>query len=224
MTSKRKQYDALVTRRKKCRQCIGLSNPAFGRFRRFDSAQIGSWSRLHGDLNAQLMVVGQDWGDVDYYVRNLGLDDLNNPTMKNLERILQHIGMDVSLTAYSDQPRGLFLTNAILCLKTGGLQAKVHPTWIDNCRNEFLRQQIGIVRPKVVVGLGAVAFHGILKAFGQRTTQLCDAIRDKIGVEILDGVRLFAAYHCGAGTINRNRSLQQQFKDWERIRTALELT
>jgi DNA polymerase len=135
MPSKRKQYDALVARRKKCRRCVGLSNPAFGRFCRFDSTEIGPWSRLHGDLDAQLMVFGQDWGDVDYYVRNRGLDDLNNPTSKNLERILQHIGMDVSLTAYSDQPRGLFLTNAILCLKTGGLQAKVHPTWIDNCRN-----------------------------------------------------------------------------------------
>jgi len=224
MHSKPKQYEALVAKRKKCQLCVGLSNPAYGRLRRFDSAEIGPWSRLHGDLDAELMVVGQDWGDVGYYVRNQGLDDLNNRTMRNLEKILQHIGMNVSITSYSGGGSGLFLTNAILCLKSGGLQATIDQTWVNNCRNAFLRQQVEIVRPRVVVALGAVAFHAVLRAFGQRKVQLRDAIADRVGTEILDGVRLFAAYHCGAGTINRNRNLRQQFKDWERVKTALQST
>lgn len=222
MTPKPNQYEALVAKRKKCRLCVGLSNPADRSLRRFDSCEIGPWSLLHGDLNAQLMIVGQDWGDVDYYVCNQGMDNLRNPTMRNLEKILRHIGMDLSITSYSARNRGLFLTNAILCLKSGGLQAKIDPAWVDNCGNRFLRQQVEIVRPKVIVGLGAFAFHALLRAFGQTKRQLRDAICDKAGIEILTDVRLFAAYHCGAGTINRNRNLQQQFKDWKRIGSALQ--
>jgi len=48
-------------------------------------------------------------------------------------------------------------------------------------------------------------------------SQRRERITDAKGIEILDGVRLFAAYHCGAGCINRNRGLQQQCNDWVRI-------
>jgi DNA polymerase len=218
------QYQSLVADRKKCRLCKDLSNPGERRFAGFDSNHIGPWSRLHGDLNAKLMIVGQDWGDVDYFVKNQGLDDLRNPTMQNLETILNHIGINVSMAAYSEDNQGLFLTNAILCLKKGGLQAKLSKQWSNNCGRMFLRKQIEIVRPLVVVGLGAVAFQAILAAFDKPKVELADAIGDTKGIEILDGVRLFAAYHCGAGCINRNRNLQQQCKDWGRIGKYLRVT
>jgi uracil-DNA glycosylase family 4 len=221
MNTKQEQYNTLVEKRKACRLCVGLSNPAEPALRRFDSDQIGPWSRLHGDLDAELMIVGQDWGGVKYYKDNKGLDKLKNPTMCNLQKLLHHIGIHVSVTTYADLGRGLFLTNAILCLKDGGLQAKIEPDWVINCGSNFLSHQIEIVRPKVVVGLGAFAFHAVLRAFGHPITELRDAIKDKQGCEILDGVRLFAAYHCGKGTVNRNRNLEQQSKDWERIQPFL---
>lgn len=221
MKTKQQQYAALVEQRKACRLCVGLANPAEPELRKFDSHQIGPWSRLHGDLDAQLVIVGQDWGGVKYYKDNKGLDKLANPTMRNLEKLLHHIGIQVSVTSYAEEARGLFLTNAVLCLKSGGLQARIEPEWAWNCGSLFLRQQIEIVRPKVVVCLGAFAFHAVLRAFGQPMIELRDAIEDTEGHEILDGVRLFAAYHCGNGTVNRNRDLQQQMTDWERIRRFL---
>lgn len=221
MSQKQKQYNALVEKRKKCQLCVGLSNPASKQLYRLDSKEIGPWSRLHGDLDADLMIVGQDWGDVAYFERNGGLDDLNNPTMRNLEWLLNQIGVDVSVTTYSTRHRRLFLTNSILCLKTGGMQAAIDPNWVENCGNHFLRRQIEIVRPKVIVGLGAIAFHAILLSFGLRKVALRQAITDTNGNELLPGVKLFAAYHCGAGTVNRNRNLTQQLEDWSRIGSAL---
>ncbi len=221
MKTKQQQYNALVEKRKACRLCVGLSNPAEPTLRRFDSDQIGPWTRLHGDLDAQLLIVGQDWGGVKYYNDNKGLDKLDNPTMCNLEKLLNHIGIHVSVTTYANDGRGVFLTNAVLCLKDGGLQAKIEPKWVTNCGSNFLRQQVEIVQPKVVVGLGAFAFHAVLRAFGHPIVELRDAIADTQGCEILDGVRLFAAYHCGKGTINRNRDLKQQSTDWERIQRFL---
>jgi hypothetical protein len=69
VTTKRQRYNELVAKRKTCCECIGLSNPAESQLRQFDSDQIGPWSRLHGDLNAQLMIVGQDWGGVTFPTR-----------------------------------------------------------------------------------------------------------------------------------------------------------
>jgi hypothetical protein len=31
------------------------------------------------------------------------------------------------------------------------------------------------------------------------------------------GVAVLPMYHCGAGTLNRNRNLERQFEDWKRI-------
>ncbi|MEA5391187.1 uracil-DNA glycosylase family protein [Cyanobium gracile UHCC 0139] len=218
MNSKQRQYAALVAKRKECHLCDGLENPALPHLCEFDSDHIGPWSQFHGDLDAQLMVVGQDWGDVAYFNKYRGLDDLGNPTMRNLETILACTGLKVRVTSYADGDRSLFLTNAILCLKRGGLQATIDPQWVTNCESHFLRQQIELVRPRVVVGLGAFAFKAVLRVFGKPLIELRHAIEDTNGCEILDGVRLFAAYHCGAKTVNMNRNLDQQCKDWERIR------
>ena len=54
--------------------------------------------------------------------------------------------------------------------------------------------------------------------------KLKDAITDLDGYELLPCVRLFAAYHCEKGTINRNRDLKQQKLDWERIGKFLSVT
>ena len=163
MESKQRQYAALVAKRKECRMCDNLENPALPPLCHFDSDHIGPWSRLHGDLDAQLMVVGQDWGDVNYDIKYLGCDDPGNATMRNLEKLLAHIGLTVSVTSYAAGNRNVSLTNAILCLKRGGLQAAIDPKWVDNCGSQFLRQQIELVRPRVVVGLGAFAFKAVLQ-------------------------------------------------------------
>ena len=55
-------------------------------------------------------------------------------------------------------------TNAILCLKRNGLQAKVPPACFQHCVS-FLRRQIEIVSPTVVVALGYVAYRAVCSAF-----------------------------------------------------------
>lgn len=153
-TTKQERYAALVRKRKQCHLCDGLRNPAEDDLAVFDSDEIGPWSRLHGDLDAELLIIGQDWGDVRYYITNRGLDDFRNPTMRTLERLLSEIGLEVSLTTYDKGQLRVFLTNAVLCLKEGGLQAKVKPEWFNNCGAHFLRRQIEIIAPRVAVALG----------------------------------------------------------------------
>src|SRR5262245_27360720 len=119
-------YDGLVRERKACRACEretengrGLVNPSVCDAGRYDSDHIGPWSRWQGQLDATVMVVGQDWADVGTFERCQGRDDLEgppNPTNTTLLQLLRSAGVDC--TPGGDGGRGpVFLTNAILCLK-----------------------------------------------------------------------------------------------------------
>jgi DNA polymerase len=217
---KRDRYLALVAERKACGVCAGLRNPASPELATFDSDAIGPWSRLHGDLEAHLMIVGQDWGDVDYYVENSGLDDPSNPTNRTLEQLLNSIGLDVSLHSASE-PRGVFLTNAILCLKQGGLQSPVERTWFTNCGERFLRAQIEIVSPRVVVAMGQRAYKAVMAGFGLRAGAFRAAVESELGAHLSNGSMLMPVYHCGRRILNTHRGLEAQFRDWRRVAQAL---
>jgi DNA polymerase len=219
--AKRERYAALVSDRKLCRLCEGLRNPADANLAAFDSDEIGPWTRLHGDLDAELMVIGQDWGDIRYYNANHGLDDLRNPTMRTLELLLRGIGLDISLAAYETGQRRVFLTNAILCLKDGGLQAPVVRQWFDNCGSNFLRRQIEIVSPRVAVTLGQRAYEAVLGAFGLKVGPFRRAVEDQEGTRLPNGSRVLAVYHCGQRILNTHRQIEQQQQDWQRVAIAL---
>ena len=216
------QYRDLVAQRKACRRCSGLRNPSEGSLGQFDSEEIGPWSRLHGDLDAAIMVVGQDWGDTSYYKKHSGLDDLRNPTMRTLEKLLASIGVSAPLGSYGETNSGLFLTNAILCLKQGGLQGSVERDWFASCGKHFLKSQIDIVSPKVVVALGQRAYEGILGAYGLKRRQFRESVESEEGINLPNGSRLFAAYHCGNKILNTHRKFEQQVVDWARIGRAIQ--
>jgi uracil-DNA glycosylase len=217
-------YDELVESRIRCRLCTGLVNPSVAVGGQFDSTHIGPWSRWQGNLRARLMVVGQDWGDVRCLVKNRGVEPPSNVTNTALVRLLESIGVEISPPGSEHGQDVAFFTNAVLCLKTeGGLQGKVEDIWFQNC-SEFLRGQVEIVRPEVVVGLGARAYAALLSAFGfvPPASPYKRVVESKTPVVLPTGSSLFGVYHCGAQGQNRNRPMAQQLVDWERIHRALQ--
>lgn len=218
---KSQAYAQLVADRKKCRRCVGLRNAASRSLAKFDSDEIGPWSRLHGDLNAELMIIGQDWGTVDYYKKNEGLDDLRNSTMQTLELLLNGIGIKVKLSMYDDNACGVFLTNAILCLKVGGMQAPVERDWFANCGSHFLKRQIEIISPSVVVALGQRAYETSMAAFDLEAAKFREAVESPSGDLLPNGSLLLAVYHCGRRILNTHRPLKEQKVDWRRVKRAI---
>lgn len=90
--NRQEEYRKLVKQRKGCELCahLGLTNPACFKGGIYDSDQIGPWSRWQGNLNAEIMVVGQDWGDTAYFEAWRGRDQSSgNPTNSNLQLLLQ---------------------------------------------------------------------------------------------------------------------------------------
>jgi hypothetical protein len=83
-----------------------------------------------GNLNAELVIVGQDWGDTRYFLTNRGREAARNPTNEILVKLLRSIGIEIAAPGAGTSGGGrCFLTNAALRLKQGGLQAKVDPEW-----------------------------------------------------------------------------------------------
>src|SRR5439155_26930549 len=145
-----------------------------------DSGKIGPWTKWHGDLDATLMIVGQDWGGVDYYVEHKGRELDTNPTNKNLVKLLFSIGIHIELPTKQGAVRRLFFTNAVLCLKEGRLLGPVKTACFNHCGTAFLSKQIEIVNPKVLVTLGHQAYKAVLRSYGLPFRgSMFEAIRDK---------------------------------------------
>ncbi len=159
-------YMILAKSRKACRLCNGLINPSMYSGGVFDTAHIGPWSQWQGNLDARLLIVGQDWGDTSYFEKYKGRDIDNNPSNKTLRELLASIGIEIDPPSAAEHSHeSVFLTNAILCLKDGGLGAPVKSSWFNNCGRHFLRPTIDIVSPKVVVSLGKHAFESIRQLY-----------------------------------------------------------
>jgi uracil-DNA glycosylase family 4 len=207
-------YLSLVRTRKECRLCepLGLTNPALCADGRYDSDHIGPWSKWHGNLNAELMVVGQDWGDTAAYIGHRGIEDPQNATNKVLVDLVRSVGLDMN---------AVFLTNAVLCLEEGGCQARVNKEWFRNCGERFLKPTIEIVKPGVLVTLGEHAYRSVAAIFGLLPVAFSQAVNQSERFMLPQGTAFFPMYHCGARILNTHRNLDKQKEDWLRVKRAL---
>lgn len=220
--SKEENYQSLVQSRKSCRICLGLTNPGDCANGLFDSAHLGPWTRWQGNLDAKLMIIGQDWGDTAYFLKNQGTDSSRSPTNSNLLKLAASIGINIApLPKFSAFEGQVFMTNAILCLKKGGLQGTVQQKWFDNCGAKHLKSTIELVSPKVLVSLGAKVYETIQQLYDLPKIRFRDAVDCQAGIILPSGVQYFPMYHCGIRIINTHRNFEQQMADWARIKTTL---
>ncbi len=241
------QYRTIVKERKKCRLCEceglkagrrcecagplckGLVNANAIRGGKFDSDEIGPWTRWLGDLNACVLVVGQDWGGQTNFEKQKGRDIGRNdvppspPSFANtkLRELLDSVGVQVPDVGVPSDRHRVFLTNAVLCFKDGPDQARVRSAWFKACGSQFLRPQIELIKPRVVVGLGKQAYRAILSVYGLRAPASWLAAVEGPGVPLVTGGPIaFAVYHCSRlGQTHRNWEAQR--KDWQRLRPFL---
>ena len=222
--TKRARYEALVAARKTCRACVDPTNPDRGLTNAsviergvFDCDEIGAWSQWQGNLDAELMVVAQDWGDVNWFMRAKGYPTSTSPTYTTLVELLRCAGFRINLPNQTHDKGTLFFTNAVLCMKQGGASASVKDKWFRNCGMLFLRPLIDLVQPKVAVCLGKKAYCAVLTAYEMIPRTFSNAVESGEPDLISSGVAVFAVYHCGAYVQNTHRKLAAQREDWKRI-------
>lgn len=164
-------------------------------------------SSLNGSLSPKLFFVAEAPG-------RLGADRTRKPfhgdkSGENFQVLLDSIGVS------RDE---IFITNAILCSPRNhrGANRRPHLQEIRNCSG-FLKRQIDLINPEIVVTLGSVALHA-LKLLEKHDFTLKEAVG-----KILDwnGRKLVPLYHPSPQVIISVRSLQQQQRDFQVLKTLL---
>jgi hypothetical protein len=215
------EFDDLVAARKACRWCVERSP---GRIRScaefdFDPDVVSHWEQWLGHRNPKIVVVGQDFGNVGYFVRCRGRDEPDNKTNENLYRLLTAAGIAVKHPSQRDNAAPVFLTNSILCVKEGPMAGPILSSWIDACTERHLRPLLRVLDPPVAVGMGNSGWRAVRAVFA--LTDAPRLISHAAGCCWVAGrTRVFAVGHCSPlGIINR--PWPQQLADWRRIGSAV---
>jgi DNA polymerase len=195
---KRKEFEALVAEAAACRRCPEMC----GR-----SAVL---SVLNGRAGARVMFVGEAPG-------RQGGDRTRVPfsgdqSGRNFTRYLASIGL---------AREEIFITNAALCNPRTGTGANRKPTReeVSNC-SDFLRRQLEVIAPRVVVTLGAVSLAALRAVEYHPLT-----LKENVG-QILDwnGRLLVPLYHPSPQVLASHRREPQQLEDYKSVARALVYT
>ncbi len=216
------EYGALVAARKACRICVERSP---GKIRscaefEFDPDIVSHWELWLGHKRPKLLAVGQDFGNIGYFVRNRGRDEPNNKTNDNLRKLLIEAGFSVTEPPQLDRTAPVFLTNSILCVKEGAMNAAIRSSWVSTCAEQHLRPLVRYLKPPVVVGMGNCGWRAVRQVFA--LAEAPERISNAAGSSWIaaDQTRVFAVGHPGPlGIINRR--WPQQLADWRRIGEAV---
>lgn len=191
------EFDALVVEAAACRRCEAMC----GR-----SAVL---SERNGRVGARVMFVGEAPG-------RQGGDRTRVPfsgdqSGRNFSRYLASIGL---------RREEVFITNAALCNPRAESGANRRPSRseVANC-SEFLRRQIEIINPSVVVTLGAVSLDAL------RTVEYHQlSLKENVGqIREWGGRLLVPLYHPSPQVLASHRREAAQLADYKSVARALDL-
>lgn len=220
-------YAKFVYARKVCKACHNIMNPSevYSNGICLDSGEIGPWSQWQNSLDAKILLVGQDWGDLKGFIQQGGRETENSETNRNLIKLFSSIGINIKGPTSDGEHKDLFFTNAVLCLKDGGAQAETDKSWFRNCGKLFLRPLIELIEPEVVIALGEKAYRATIEAYYRpipRYSKYSEVV-DRLGeIQLNSKSRLFAVYHPSRRIINTYRPMDMQIKDWIKIKRYLD--
>lgn len=197
-----------------------------------DEINLWTYWQGRGCLDPEILVVGQDWGDPR--------SEECAPTLENIRQGRSYAENDPSPTdrslAYLMErtfgadwaERHLFFTNMLLGYRTRGNTGTLKTSPVQD--KALFKELVNILRPKIVICLGARTFDAALTAFGEPLPYrgvFKFALEHGDTVADMNGVRFFGMAHCGTlGCLNRagnkkgadaKAGLEMQAKDWERI-------
>ena len=195
VNEKQEEFDALVAEAAACRRCPAMC----GR-----SAVL---SERNGRVGARVMFVGEAPG-------RQGGDRTRVPfsgdqSGRNFSRYLASINL---------AREEVFITNAALCNPRTETGANRKPTRaeVSNC-SEFLRRQVEVVAPAVVVTLGAVSLAA-LRAVEYHPLTLKENVGEIRG---WNGRLLVPLYHPSPQVLASHRREPQQLEDYTSVARAL---
>lgn len=191
-----------------------------------ETPYVNLWNLWHGNLDADIMVIGQDFGqkeDAPTFLKNQKSKQYTNPTdvgLRDLFKVAFNIDVD-------DENTSLFFTNMANCYRKHHTTGAVHPGWLPICASRYMTRLIRIIQPKVIIVLGQESFNAMYCLEGAQMecvdadkmvkNTLQDIMNHTYMLHLGDeAIGVFPVYHPGANS-KRNRTTEQQIQDWKRI-------
>jgi hypothetical protein len=180
-STKHEKYHALVNKRKN-----DHSNKDKGYINQsvlgFDSPEIGNYSVWANALDADIMIIAQDYAGEDEYLKVKGLiqdedrpifdpDKAGNwstPTNYYLYQLLKTIGRDIGIPT-AQKKCSIFLTNVVLDIKKGGMSGSMKANVVKYSSETYLKPLMDIIEPKSIITLGAHAARSVLALYADET-------------------------------------------------------
>jgi hypothetical protein len=143
----------------------------------YDLDFVVPWTAGAKNVDAALMIIGQDWISEDYLKRNSlpekrlarreAGQDAGLATNRNLKKLLANaFGL-----LFSDT----YATNVSVFIKPGNMDANVPMRDLEHFAKKFTLPQIRIVKPRMVLCLGERTFNAVRRAAGYTDLKLSEA-------------------------------------------------
>tara|TARA_R110001592_G_scaffold52689_2_gene161647 strand:- start:946 stop:1710 length:765 start_codon:yes stop_codon:yes gene_type:complete len=246
--NKKTQYQLLVQKRKSCFDCKELTGGFVNQScTDFDTNEIGNFSMWANNLDAEVVIIGQDCSNQETFNNDEGEIQPINDKWKNgdeinkyatitnyyLRELTKELGLDLGLPTEQSNNK-IFLTNAVLCLKNGGMNASIPKGVYKTCGENFLKPLIEIIKPKAIITLGKTATEALILAFNDKINNSKEISKKsfkeifKTGKFKIEGqnIYVFPVYHPGRfGQMNRKKGVNTdgtgfdlQKEDWKVIK------
>lgn len=218
---KNNEFIKLLSEMSKCQCCTNLKEKALVNFYGDEMCKnIPSiWTDWFKRLDSEIMIIGQDWGpfsDMEKlykrYMSGESYDDIvdseKSLTKKNLFKFLK---MSNSKCDFSK----IYITNAIMCARMGNTYRgdNINLKYSTISCSKYLKEQINIVKPKVILTLGYFPLLSISKIFNfEINDSLTKQIEDFPIIEFPECV-IIPVFHPVA-QVKTEKQLEQYRKIW----------
>lgn len=259
MNSKKEMYIELVKNVKDCHICEYIKSPVYSEVGEYlkndnhgivdeekidiDNIYVNRWNMWQGSLDADIMVIGQDFGKIIigdrekaethrwWNVKNVS--EWDSPTDENLYEIFgKSFGKEFDLKKPCNK---LFFTNIACCYRQNSTSGQANSGWFHLCASKFIHKLIKIIEPKLIIVLGLQTFEALGSSSGGML--VCKRNEEykndkKISLtKMIDGnycfeyqykdeheksIRVCPVFHPGANS-KRNRPEKQE-DDWKKIK------
>jgi len=194
MTSREKAFQRLSLKAAECTLCSRMAE------------QTAVLSRHNGSIESDLVFIAEAPGR--FGSGRTGIPFSGDKSGDNFETLIDHAGLS---------RKDIFITNAVLCNPLSeGCNSRPTSREIDNC-SPYLKSVLELVRPKLVVTLGAVGLDAINR-LGNTRFKLSETVARP---QVMEQWTLLPLYHPSPRVANWKRPLNQQKRDFLRIQRLL---
>lgn len=266
-SEKKEKYVKLIEEMRECHICQNIKAPAYSEDGEclindnhgivseqeidVDKIYVNRWNMWQGSLDADIMVIGLDFGrimigDINEAEEHRWWKKENqteadtvlkwkSPTDENLYRIFRKVfGEGFRLTEKCDK---LYFTNVACCYRQKRTSGVANDAWYLFCARKYLGRLIQIIEPKLIIALGLQAFESLgccengriictdeVKPKGKLSLKELLNVQRPYHFELEIGdkrIKLAPVFHPGTNR-NMNRKPEEEYADWERIQKIYE--